>query len=569
MTDRYTTADASGDPLIPCASKVEVVYCDGLETWQQFVSEADSLPLGCFPPRLDDPSTLLKEVPKLPDKLPKARELLGQPVWQIPYIWGNSDNTGEYAGTDDCAVIPDISDDAGSDPWAVLQIPHNVDDRSIGDDDDDRAMLHIPVIVGGNDDRAGKSRGFRSSFRLGYTEPLQCLLTHSPTPPLQTKEHSLLVLCWASIFSLKQLELQRRPVQYSQQTNPSTTQYVINLRHASDELVRWLSAILVPECKGWEVKGPFTPWALQLDAQITLIADPPVTRNEDQTVPSADQAAWLLAELCGLLGLPSVLDWHGPQPLNPCTSSFVAALLIPFYRSSDFKPQLYFPPFLSNANAETTNKDVQLIQQYAHDIQYYMTLALSPSLGSAIWSIFWQPDIPCNLVHPLFASTHDILRPFLESHDTETILKVLALRRRGVAVLWLGIFLLGDTTIFSWITRFLETHEERYGFTSKAIPDISVAAWTGARQSFLNDSPTTSYGKEAVPRSDILWHRYNFRLGIQATITPWKPFGFVKKEDTDLDLWPLLETVSSRTYLYWVWLIKEDKNKWREDVHWI
>jgi hypothetical protein len=194
-----------------------------------------------------------------------------------------------------------------------------------------------------------------------------------------------------------------------------------------------------------------------------------------------------------------------------------------------------------------------------------MTLSMNTKcLGSALWSIFWQPDIETNLVSPWLSSISYVLKPVLESRNLGQLAKVFAYRRPRIASWWIGIFLLGDFTILDRIARYLETLEERCGvqFSSMALPDTTVAAWTGSPQSFLDDESPNPYTHldQPISRSDVLRHRYNFRLQDDSSRPlAWRPFGHVARELIEPDLWPWLERGCVREYVYWVWWIKTSK----------
>lgn len=115
-------------------------------------------------------------------------------------------------------------------------------------------------------------------------------------------------------------------------------------------------------------------------------------------------------------------------------------------------------------------------------------------------------------------------------------------------------FLLGDCTMLDRITRYLETLEERWGFGSASVPDITVAAWTGSPQSFLDDNeaprPYKLDNNEPILRSDLLRHRYNFDLQNEMSVAlSWRPFGHVTKELVEPELWPWLERGHVREYV--------------------
>lgn len=72
------------DPFVPTSADIRRAYHDGLETWQQFLDKASTLPPGLWPAGLLDPYVTLMDVPSLPAKLPRTRVLHGRPVWRVP-----------------------------------------------------------------------------------------------------------------------------------------------------------------------------------------------------------------------------------------------------------------------------------------------------------------------------------------------------------------------------------------------------------------------------------------------------------------------------------------------------
>jgi hypothetical protein len=102
------------------------------------------------------------------------------------------------------------------------------------------------------------------------------------------------------------------------------------------------------------------------------------------------------------------------------------------------------------------------MRAYFDELRHYMSVSLSPFIGSDIWSIVWRPDVQCNLVSPWYASTLKIFMPFLnpDASNIHILLKDFALRRPQIAPWWLGIFLLDDNPIFAYLRRLkaLSTH---------------------------------------------------------------------------------------------------------------
>lgn len=123
-----------------------------------------------------------------------------------------------------------------------------------------------------------------------------------------------------------------------------------------------------------------------------------------------------------------------------------------------------------------------LIRRYLDDIRYFMTLSIyPPSIGTILWSIFWQPDVDCNLVSPWLASFLDTLEPTIKQKQVEVIVKVFLSRRPRIAIWWVALFLLGDLTILDWIQRYAVKMEEKYGSGSLSPLDPMVSAWTGSK----------------------------------------------------------------------------------------
>lgn len=201
-----------------------------------------------------------------------------------------------------------------------------------------------------------------------------------------------------------------------------------------------------------------------------------------------------------------------------------------------------------------------------------MTLSICPLyLGSAIWSIFWEPGIQFNLASAWLGSIHQVIKPILKAGNMERLAKVFAFRRPRLAPLWLGIFLCGCCTevmdmIESYLTTLQETVLEKQPyFGTWARPDPDVAAWTDSRQSFFDEDTSGPYVNENahIPRADVLRHRFNFRLGDSTDIVHfgWEPFGTMMKTEIEPELWPRLECQPQRRkYIHWIWWLAKDRS---------
>ncbi|KAK3903204.1 hypothetical protein C8A05DRAFT_14821 [Staphylotrichum tortipilum] len=530
-----TLTGAADDPLIPTTAEIERVFHDGRATWTRLVKAAKALPLHVLPVGCADPSIMLQDVPALPARLPrKGGFLTGRPLWHVPDPEA------------DCAR----------------------------DEKPDLASDHLDFQY---------SHGVCKHFRLSFSKPVACSV-HAAQPPspddgLQASQKGLAILtmCWSYILSARLLELQGRKVVYTQHFLPTATStlqdtasdIILKLpASTSPALVRWLAALLSPT-PGWSGDGnrpDFSPWAafcsgpLRFGIVVSQASSPP--DEQPPSPPTSAQATDLLIELCTIYDFLDGL----PSELTPATAAFLAALALPFARDDDHNPRFPSPgsmvPTTSPSPSSPPTKSSR-IRQYTADLRYYMTLSMHPrSLGSVLWSIFWQPSVPPNLVSPWLASISTVLT---STPNPTQLAQVFLLRRPRVALWWVGLLLLGDLpTIHSRITCYLSTTEERWGFGSLARPDIAAAAWTGAPQSFLDEPSQNPYGAgnidQQIARCDLLRHRYNFRLQDETSLpVSWTPFGSIPRKFVEPDLWPWLDRGHVREYIHWVWWIKHGR----------
>lgn len=279
--------------------------------------------------------------------------------------------------------------------------------------------------------------------------------------------------------------------------------------------------------------------------------------DESYEPPSSREAAQLLIELGTLFSLESQL-----------TGGFLSALMLPVYNIMKLKPQLPLPRLTRtfNAPAATSGCIRDCVSNYVSNLSYYMTLSICPSsLSSAIWSVFWEPGIDCNLVSAWLGSIHNVIQPILKAGDFEMLAKVFALYRPRLAPLWLGIALLGCPEFIDMIESYLATLEERPFFCRLSRPDPGVAAWTGSPQSFLDEAGSGCYikdGEVLLSRSDLYRLRFNYCwLSSGSATAPfgWQPIGSVRKKDVEPELQEHLEEWRPRKFLRWIWYTRSGK----------
>ncbi|KND86312.1 hypothetical protein TOPH_09059 [Tolypocladium ophioglossoides CBS 100239] len=409
--------------------------------------------------------------------------------------------------------------------------------------------------------------GRRVDFNLETDGPLHCQLSSEAASRFLCNSTGIadsiavLTMCWSYILSVRLLEMQGQQVKYTlhrlwPQTGECDKSGVIRLDGASPALVRWLCAVLNPEL-GWSASGKgLPPWAASLQEHLVIETSEPI--QDFTSPPSSTEATELLLEFCRLFDLETEGNQNKQwDQLAPCRAGFLAALMIPFYRFMELCPQFPKPRLTCSDGVGLNDTSGTSIRGYLRDLRYFMTLSLHPlSLGSTLWSVFWQPDIDCNLVSPWLAAILDILEPTINAENLEKLLKAFALRRPRVALWWLALFVLGDLSILDWIRRYATTCNEKYGYGSLSPPDPMVSAWTGTKQSFLDQEITACYlePSDQIPRADILRRRFDLYLqGSSSELLSWRPFGYVAKHSVEPDLWPYLETKRARRYQSFFW----------------
>lgn len=512
------------DPLLPRPADVYRTFYDGKATWEAFLNRANGIPTGLWPENALNPYLTLVDVPSLPDVLPRSDWLDGRPCWELPF------EVGATACED-----------------------------------------HRP------DSNTALTYGRRVSFQLQVQDPIRCEISQDAAShalgvgPETTSSLAVLVMCWSYILSVRLLELQRRDIQYTMDRLwPDTPQRQggnavdIDLESASPKLIRWLCAILSPKM-GWRTRDQrgLPLWATSFTPDVKLGIKASVTGEDICSPPTSSEATELLIELCRLFKLgANPAGGSRLTPMPPYKASFLAAIALPFYEFMSLQPRLPHPRLTRpHKKGAFSSSHEQNIRGYLSDMRYFMTLSIHPpSIGSIIWSIFWQPDVDCNLVGPWLASFLDTLEPTIMQNRIEVLVKAFLSRRPRVAIWWLALFLLGNRAILDWIRRYAVKMEEKYGYGSLSPPDPMVSAWTGSKQSFLDLGKDSLYMEpsDSVSRADLLRCRFDLKLQDSANVTiAWRPFGHIQKERVEPEVWPQLETNYTRKYHSFIWYFRK------------
>lgn len=566
-TSQRELVGAEDDALLPSAQEIERVFRQGRDWWARAVNKAAEMPSHSLPTPLTDPSVMLGKVPALPSSLTMKEFLEGHSVWRV-------------SSADDGAGADEDEDD---------------DDDNYGydDDDDDNDIDNAHRRRALEEEKKGP----RKYIRLSEIEAIGCAVSQPPPPPGYRAPIGsspwlpVFTLAWSYILSARLLELQGREIQYSRHTylprrRALSAPGLVTVdpgRTASPRLVRWLSGLLAPGQGYGAANGKSVPpWAAFCDGPAAHFhlstSGLSVIVESGDSGPDAADAIELLVELCRLV------DW-GPssmqqrqEGMSPCVAGFLAALAMPYYRDAGLAPRFYLTDDLrlktttpvkkededekeTRVEEENDNDDAEMIRSIVADLPYYMTLSMdTSSAASTIWSMFWHPQIECNLVSPWLSSILGVLKPHLDARNVDVLGRVFSLQREQVAPWWLGLFLLGDNaTLLDRVSKYLVSLEEQDGFESTSAPNLTAAVWTGARQSFLDQESVDVAGQGddggGMSRMDLLYIRHSYRLRDPCgPVVTWRPFGSVSGNSIEPELRTWIGSTYMRKYDHWVWV---------------
>jgi hypothetical protein len=254
--------------------------------------------------------------------------------------------------------------------------------------------------------------------------------------------------------------------------------------------------------------------------------------------------------------------------------ALAATLILPLLNLLRRQARLPAPTSASFCKSTAT---VVLKDSEAANIQFYLTLSCDPSIvASALWGIFWEPGLDCNLVSPALNPAIEVLQMLLQDGQDEVLVKVLAQRRPKIGSLWLGAVATG----FSHpdvILGHLRRLDARY-----SRPDAIAAAWTGSSQSFMDEAGSGPYlrpedhiagvtdnaGKSAemglspirdmtISRADRwrLLHDVGEPPYNNTPLGAWQPFGRISRASCEVSVRQHSTcTRHIKTYSHWTWV---------------
>lgn len=358
------------DALIPRPTQIIETFSTSYSRWCACVVSATDLPMSWEWIQRFDLCAILLHVPALPQDLKGLDIIKGSSMWRVYHHESSNSSVDEY---DNSNISSDeyLDENSGS---AVDEFDGHWD----------------PTLMYSSSKQFYLTAGITLIFDILSVESQQeyenqCL-------PESSDALLILTLCWSYILFAQITESQGRILRYSsaalaQVTNSSqglgTSSIVLDLGNASANLTQWLSALLVPK-RPYLASGkrPISPWAAEVSDDLSILIVSSRLEQAQVAALTCQEAIRLLKEFC------SFHDF-GSQPIV----ALCAALVFPFNQYYSLRPRL---PLLRLFTSSPNSIGAQCKERYADELPYFMTLSLrEESLGSALWSSFWEPGVDC------------------------------------------------------------------------------------------------------------------------------------------------------------------------------
>ena len=367
---------------------------------------------------------------------------------------------------------------------------------------------------------------------------------------------AVLIPCWAYILSKLLVERQGGSMEYTNASAPSTDEtvdskcpnYRVYVGDAGFKEARWWKAILAPG-QGWRsIMHSSTdtvylaPWSMEYHGDTKFFIDISTTisradRIRNALPPSCEEALQYLTSYC-------ILHALGTQYF----AALSAVLILPLQNLLGREVQLPKPLMVRPSEKSSPLPDVR--EQFL-DLPYLVTLSCAIEIvSSALWAVFWEPDIDCNLASAWLSPALNALGPLIDTNDHEMLVRTLARHQPMAGPLWLGAVLTG---LSRNIPHFLQTLEAPF-----ARPDSLASAWLGFPQLFMDTPGTGAYKDDGncIRRADRwrLLHDVGSRPYGSTPLSAWQPFGKMPLSAVELDVMAHVECKRhEKQYIRWEW----------------
>ncbi|KAH7129668.1 hypothetical protein B0J13DRAFT_563171 [Dactylonectria estremocensis] len=397
-------------------------------------------------------------------------------------------------------------------------------------------------------------------WSLTRLQPTLCTISpHSYFSYSDSKSNGVAFLFfgWAYILCATLLEKQRIPMHYPHNLSevPGNGHHLdkqwltVDIGTVCEEEFRWWVSLLSPG-QGWRSASRQPVWAIAYTGNIKFRVAAQITASKSphSGPPSSSQAVGFLSRFARMYNLESQAQL-----------ALAMALTLPLHNETYSMVNLP-KPSLVGQDAPLTSPSI--IDQEYSNLSRYMTLSSNPVfLSSALWSIFWEPGVDCNVVSPWCDPIIEVVKPLIDKDNLEMLGHILALRRPNIAALWYGIAACGHTKTILAIIPFLQSLHTPV--PSRPLPE--VAAWTGSPQSFMDlyeSGPYVQAG-DLVSRKDV-WRLRHECWDVEPEGTPfqnppmcpWPPFGSMGVEELEIRVRTHINCERHHwVYARWIWLL--------------
>lgn len=384
----------------------------------------------------------------------------------------------------------------------------------------------------------------------------------------------IFVLGWSYILSARLIEIRRSTMKdmviytdskaqwdchiQSQTDGPlPDNSYIIDIGTHDLAEVRWWAAILA-EGRGWQAtlvrdgKEYYPLWECHLNSSQFRLHHcaklPPSISTLKLEPPSSTQAQEYLFNLA---------RYH--DAFDQLISALAATMTIPLHNRFGARITLPLPkpgrlPIAHRKTGLTYRNQIPTPDEIPH---YMAVSCTSGVVTSCLFSCFWEPDIPCNLVSQwLTLSMRQIFPSLIRSKKYNAIVCAMAQRRPNIAPLWLGSLITG------LLPRILQ-------LCRSYLPTVYLEAvtWTGSPQSFMDPqyhrlAPVQKIdGVQLIPREDEF--RLLFITDVDSQtyrnppLSPYRPFGYVDLRNISIDVRLHYSCNHQLRYYCWNWKCEE------------
>lgn len=343
---------------------------------------------------------------------------------------------------------------------------------------------------------------------------------------------TILILAWTYILSARWAELlpDSTSLEYEESETPQTGSppdeepgsVVVDLGDTDDSACRWWAAVLAPG-QGWTAqvrlhdrKALYSPWSMTLDIGCQLkLSSSSSNRSGGPSKPTPASYREAMAYL------DSYVCRHGLY--DQSRAALAAALFVPVATFDRCIINLPAPRLSHGASKEAGSPGQPPLAVPQDLVDRLLPLSCNArGMKSLLYSVLYEPDVPCNLSGAWVQGT----LAYLEKKEPSQIVSALMMRDPAIGCLWVGATLMG-------------VNQKSLEETSKGLwkVDLNVAALTGTVMSFMQESISPlSLGANHISKADECRMRHLCHPITGFPPVAFPPFGSTALSDTEAEV---------------------------------